>query len=151
MWKAQKHSDDENLRWSWLRALEWGTWPIFISQPIAPVAIVFFSWWTVVLATLIATVFWIVFVRDIIVVPALAFWGAVIVRLKWVTCPIAAYILWQRGARGAAVVAFLWPLLILLMPLLLLPFGMARVSDIQKLFMQCLGYEPPTQPEGDPD
>src|SRR5205085_7446618 len=105
MWNAQEHSNDENLRWCWLRAMEWGTWPIFISQPIAPVAILFFSWWSVVLATLIATVLWILFIRHTLVIPALAYWGALFVRLKWITCPIAAIILWHRGMRGAALVA----------------------------------------------
>jgi hypothetical protein len=142
MWNPQEHSDDENMRWCWLRAVEWGTWPIFISQPIAPVAILFFSWWSVVLATLIATVLWVLFIRYRLVIPALAWWGAMVVRLKWVTCPLAAYILWFRGMKGAAVVALLWPLLILVMPLPLLPLGATRIGDIQKMFMQCFGYEP---------
>jgi hypothetical protein len=141
MWNPHESSDDDNLLWSWLRAIEWGAWPTFVSQPIAPVAILFFSWWSVVFATLIATFLWVVFIRHKIVIPALAEWGAVIVRLKWITCPIAAYILWLRGMRTAAVVALLWPLLILVIPLHLL-LGPGRIGDIQKMFMQCLGYEP---------
>ena len=115
---------------------QWGTWPMFISQPIAPVAILFFPWRTVVLTTLLATVLWIGFVRYAIVVPALAFWGAVLVRLKWIASPAAALILWRRGAGGAATVALLWPAFILAVPL-----GPGRVGQIQKMFMQCLGYK----------
>lgn len=136
MWNPYEHSDDENLRWAWLRAVEWGAWPIFISQPIAPVVLVFFPWWSVILVTSAANALWTVFIRYKFVIPAVAFWGAVIVRLKWITCPTAAYILWLKGMRAAAMMALLWPLLILIMP-----YGSGQIGVIQRMFMQCLGYE----------
>jgi hypothetical protein len=142
MWNANDHTNDDNLRWAWLRAIEWGAWPIFISQPVAPVAMLFFHWWPVVLTTFIVTVFWTFFISRTIVVPAMAFWGAVVVRLKWVTCPMAAYMLWERGLKGTAIVAFFWPLLIVF----LLPFGTPAVGEIQKMFLRCLGYESAKRP-----
>jgi hypothetical protein len=135
MWNANEHSDDEDLQWAWLRAMEWGSWPTFISQPIAPIAILFYPWWSVVLFTVVANVLWILFVRHKIVVPVRAYWGVIIVRLKWITCPIAAYTLWRGDMRGAATLALLWPLVILVMS-----FGSGRVGDIQKMFLQRLGY-----------
>ncbi len=146
MWNAAQHSDQENQVWSLARALEWDTWPVFLSQPIGSVAILRFSWWYVLLATLIATFVWAKFIRYRIVSPALADWGALIVKLKWLTCPISAFILWQRGARAAAVVALSWPLLmmlilLLLLPILILPLGGSQIGKIQNMFMQSIGYE----------
>jgi hypothetical protein len=89
----------------------------------------------------VATVLWALFIRHKIVIPALAGWGALIVRLKWITCPIAASVLRHRGTNGAAVVALLWPLLMLILPLHLL-VGPGRIGEIQGMFMQCLGYKP---------
>ena len=157
MWNPRDNSDDDNLRWCRLRALEWLHWPIFISQPFAPVALLFFSWWSVIVATLLATVFWIFFVRHKIVMPVLAWWGASIVWLKWISSPVAAYLLWRRGAKGVAIEALCWPLLTLLMiwlfaPLLWVNRLMGRpsgIEDIQNRFMQGIGYEPGTRPKVD--
>lgn len=36
LWNPHENSDQENLRWCWLRAVEWGKWPLFVSQPLLP-------------------------------------------------------------------------------------------------------------------
>jgi hypothetical protein len=136
MWIPTEHSDEENLRWCWLRAVEWGSWPVFISQPIAPLALLFFPWWAVILATIGANAIWTLFVRYKVVDPALAFFGAIVVRFKWITCPVAAYALWHRDMRAVAMMALLWPLLILVMP-----GWPAQIGVIQEMFMGCLGYQ----------
>jgi hypothetical protein len=142
MWSPTEHSDDENMLWCHLRAMEWALWPIFISQPIAPVALLFLRWWVVALLTLASAALWILFVRDKLVSPKLAWWGALIVRLKWLTCPVMACVLIYKGKIGLAVLALLWPMLVLFLPLLLLPLGPPRVGEIEKKLMRSLGYEP---------
>ena len=142
MWNPNEHSDDDNLRWCHLRAMEWALWPIFVSQPIAPVALLFLSWWIVALVTLVASIFWSLFVRHNRVIPPLAWWEALFVRLKWLTCPVAACVLVYRGKMWLAVLALVWPLLVLLLTRPLALLGPTRVGDIQKMFMRRLGYEP---------
>jgi hypothetical protein len=137
MWNPNEHTEDENLQWTWLRAVEWGAWPIFISQPIAPVVLLTFPWWSVIMVTTAANVVWGLFIRYRVVIPTLAFWGAVFVRLKWLACPIAAYLLWRRGDGGQAAVALLWPLL-----MAIVPRSLPKVRLIQNMFMQSLGLEP---------
>jgi hypothetical protein len=56
VWNPSEHSDDENLRFCWLRAVEWGNWPTFISQPVVPIAILFWSWKIVVGAAVILNI-----------------------------------------------------------------------------------------------
>jgi hypothetical protein len=64
--------------------------------------------------------------------------GAIIAKLQWIVCPIAAYIFWHRGIRGTATLALLWPLVIIVMP----KGTWGPIGGIQKMFMQHLGYEP---------
>jgi len=70
------------------------------------------------------------------VFPVLAFWGAIVVRLKWIVCQVAAYLLWRKGLKGTAALALGWPLVILV-----IPHASTQIGVIQRMFMQCLGYE----------
>jgi hypothetical protein len=137
-WNPEEHTDDENMQWCWLRSVEWGRWPIFLSQPMAPLFLIFLSWNEVVTAVLLLNVLWALFIRYRVVVVPLAYWGVVVVMLKWITWPSATIWLFVSGRKPEAWVSLLWPLLIF-------PIGMitpTQIGRIQKMFMQCLGYEP---------
>jgi hypothetical protein len=142
MWNPRENSDYENMQYVRLRAIEWASWPIFVSQPIAPIALLFFPWWKVILFILIAGFFWALLIRDFLIVPMLAYVGSLIVYLKWLACPITAGILVFSGSPRIAVLALLWPLLASVMPLVIFPFKPPRLGDIEMRFMQSLGYEP---------
>lgn len=43
-WNEFEHTDEENLKWSWLRSIEWGAFPVYLTQPIIPVLIFFIDW-----------------------------------------------------------------------------------------------------------
>ena len=58
MWRPEQHSDDENLRWALLRAIEWKHWPLFLSQPIVPVLLYFYPWPWVIGLVFVATFVW---------------------------------------------------------------------------------------------
>lgn len=92
-----------------------------------------------------ANALWSVFIRYRVVVPVLAFWGALFVRLKWITCPVSSYFLWRSGMKGTAGLALFFPLVVIF-----LPNAPAQVGVIQKMFMQCLGYTPTERAEIDP-
>ena len=144
-WNPSENSADENSRYVHLRAIEWATWPMFISQPIAPVALLFFPWWKVIVFTLIIGILWTLLIRDLLIIPVLAYMGPVIVRLKWLVCPVTAGILAFKGSWGSAVFAFLWPLLVSVMPAVIFPFNPPRLGDIELRFVRSLGYEPLTE------
>src|SRR6266404_1826922 len=57
-WDPRIHSGEDNLRWSWLRAVEWGRWPIFLSQPLAPVLLIWWPWHIVVVTVFVANCLW---------------------------------------------------------------------------------------------
>jgi len=136
-WIPGEHSDQENLTWAWLRAVEWGRWPIFVSQPIAPLFLLFFPWPAVVVGTILLNLMWAGFVRYRFVNIKSAYYGAIAVRLKWVTCPAVAIYLYSAGELVGAVLALLWPLLIFVIGAL----PSTEISRIQNMFMSQLGYE----------
>ena len=136
MWNPSEHSDDENLRWCWLRAVEWGNWPLFISQPVVPVVFLFVPWKTVVATVVIINLVWALGIRYSVVIVVPAFWGALFVRLKWLACPISAWLLYREGSSRLAVLALLWPVAIMVIGIITPP----QIGKIQRMFMDCIGY-----------
>jgi hypothetical protein len=138
VWNPSKHSDDDNLRWCWLRAIEWGNWPMFVSQPVVPIAILFWPWKIVVGVTIVLNILWALLIRYNVVILPLAYWATFFVRLKWLAFPLAAYLQYQRGAIALAILAILWPLIVIIVG----PFMPPMVGRIQMMFMKSLGYQP---------
>jgi hypothetical protein len=110
MWIATEHSDEENLQWSWLRAVEWISWPMFISQPVVPVLLYFYDWRWVLLSLFLLTLLWGVTVLQEFVSVRLVGIGPFFAALKYATCPLMAVLIWQQGHRIIAALALLWPL-----------------------------------------
>ena len=54
LWKGELdgYSEEWLFRFAYVRAIEWAGLPLFATQPIAPVALVFFPAWTVIAAVL---------------------------------------------------------------------------------------------------
>jgi hypothetical protein len=142
MWNPAKHSDEENLKWSWLRAVEWGRWPIFVSQIYAPILLLFLPWLAVVIAVVLSNILWAIFIRYHHVSVGAASTAAVLTRLKWVVCPIAAIFLLVSGNIANAFFALFWPLVIFIIGVV----PTVQVGKIQKMFMAQLGYDLRTPP-----
>lgn len=136
IWNPSEHSDDENLRWCWLRAVEWGNWPLFIAQPIIPILFLFFPWWQIVIAIVILTWLW-AFIRYKYINITLADLGPLFVHLKWpISVGIGIYFLIKHNYFLAVISAF-WPLI----TLLILHFSPpTQIGKLQKIFMARLGY-----------
>src|SRR5689334_10260251 len=99
LWEPSEHSDEDNLQWSGLRAIEWGAWPAFLSQPFAPLVIILVPWFFVLFFVMAANILWAMFVRYRFVSPAVAAWGPMLALLRWITCPASAIYLWLHGRR----------------------------------------------------
>src|SRR5690349_6509496 len=97
MWKPEQHSDDENLRWAWLRAIEWQRWPLFLSQPVVPMLLYFYPWsWVIGIVAVIAFAWWFIVASQF--TPSTGIDLAVyFVYLRFLTSPLMAYLLWQSG------------------------------------------------------
>jgi hypothetical protein len=117
-------------RWCLLRSIEWGRWPFFVSQPLVPVALVFFKWSTVVFTLIVLTWLW-ALVRYRIVSLSLAEFGATFVHLKWPSSLIVAGVLAFYGNYSVALLAGLWPLAASFLQFLT---PRARIGDLEQAF-----------------
>ena len=136
-WNSVERSQPDRVMWSWLRSIEWGRWPIFLSQSLAPLFLLFFSWKAIVIGSVGLNLLWAGFIRYHFVSIRAAYWGALIVGFKWLTCPLVAIYLYLSGEKTGAVFAFLWPLLIFVIGVL----PRTQIGKIQDMFMAKLGYE----------
>lgn len=145
LWNPLEHSDEENLRWSWLRAAEWLYWPVFLSQGYAPLLLLWVNWKAVLVVVLLSNYLWVLFVRYRVVSVPAAYLGVLFVKIKWVACPGVAAYLWLVRDRVPALLALLWPIILLALPLTL-PIGFiimvpGKIDRVQTMFMARLGYE----------
>ena len=151
-WNPVLHSVEENTRWSWLRAVEWVEWPLFLSQPIVPALLYFYPWPWVLGLTALTGFLWRLLVVPNFISTALAGLGPIFVLLKYITSPVAAFLLWRQNELWIAALALLWPLpgpfllQLVISPLNALFAQSARwkasqIGIVQRRFMAALGYE----------
>jgi len=122
--------DEFKSRWCLLRAIEWSRWPLFVTQPLVPMALVFIPWPAVIGLVLALTWLWAI-VRYRFSSLMWAELGAGFVRLKWPSAIIAAVILVVREKFDSAIIAALWPLITLLLSVLV---PKAQIGVIERAF-----------------
>jgi hypothetical protein len=135
-WNPLQHTDEDNLRWSWLRAVEWAHWPLFLSLPLVPLLLLVISPLALMVVLFVLDLAWMP-VRYRFVSAKLSGVAAVLALARWITGPLAAIFLFRAGHWINAALALFWPLFV---PLLGVPG--ARVGRIQVQLMRQLGYEP---------
>ena len=144
MWNPSAHSDEDNLRWSWLRAVEWAYWPSFISQPIVPILLKFLPWPIIVLGLVTLNILWAKFISHQYVNVSAAYFAPALIFLKWFVCPVMAYYFYSKGAVLTAAIALLWPLAISVIDLVITILHIVptpQIGTIQRMFMAKLGYQ----------
>lgn len=130
------YSQDEVMRLSGLRAVEWLSWPAFISQPVLPIFYLFWPWYSVLIAVAVANVLW-RFVRYKFVSYTMAAVGCLFVRLKWpVMLILASYSLWH-GQYFLAALTLATPLVVMAM----IPLSTGMVGAVQRKFVDELLFE----------
>ncbi len=153
VWNPTEHSIDENVRWSWLRAVEWIDWPIFLSQPFVPVFLYFYSWPVVIGAVVVGAFAWRAVSVPFWVSPSLAHVAALFVPVKYISAPVMAYLIGQRGDTLIALMALLWPFIgpAVVMSLLILPTALmertplgkaSQIGPVQARFLAAMGFSP---------
>lgn len=138
LWNPSEHSDDENLKWCWLRSVEWGRWPIFLSQAVAPILLIILHWYFVVIGIILLNVLWALFFRYNFVSVNAAFLGSLLGLLKWITWPASAIFLFWQGRFSESWIAAFWPILVFILGVI----PTTEIGRIQVKFMNELGYSP---------
>ncbi len=133
----QLYTNEENLKWCWLRAVEWGEWPLFLSQLIVPILLLFFAWWKIVAIVVVITWIW-VLIRYKYVSIILSGSGPFVIILKWpISIGVGIYFL-VKGIYLLAAISAFWPVITLFL-LWLTPS--TKIGVIKTALMNKLGYE----------
>jgi hypothetical protein len=105
------YTDAEIERWLQLRALEWSSWPIFLSQPVLPVLLVLYPWQPTLIALLCIEAIW-HFVQYAFVSVRLSDISCLfVVWLKWPAAIVSSIYLFVHGRYALGVLVLAWPLI----------------------------------------
>jgi hypothetical protein len=104
------YTEDEIKRWLWLRAIEWGAFPAYLSQPVAPILFIFYHWYFVVLGVVALGLIWCFFRYSFVSVGLSSAVVLPVVWLKWPAAVGSSIYLFVHHQHAAGVVALLWPL-----------------------------------------
>jgi len=130
-------TDDEIKKWLWLRSVEWAALPAFVSQPLAPVLLIFFQWYWVLGGVLLLGVLWCP-IRYLFVNITIATLSCLIVAwLKWPAAVGSAIYLFLHHQPIPAVIALLWPLVAGFVGI------PGKVGVIELAFAKKIGFVPP--------
>ncbi len=142
-WNPLKNTDEENMKWALLRAIEWGNWPLFLSQSIAPAFFIFFPWWKVALVFAWLNWLWSFLRYKYINIPLsdLGCWAA---KLKWITIPGTVILLLMKHEYFKSFFCLIWPVLVV--PLGFFSSGGFQIGILQKKIMNKFGYSETKKP-----
>jgi CheY-like chemotaxis protein len=130
-------NEDEAVRWAWLRAIEWGAFPAYLSQLVAPILFVFYPWYYVLLGVVVLGIAWLPVRYTFVSVRLASVACLVVVLLKWPAAIVSSVFLFRHQEPVAGVVAILWTLLFAG-----LAGKPARVGILQSMFLNKIGVLP---------
>ena len=147
LWKLAEHTEEENRRWCWMRAVEWCAWPLFVSQPFIPPLLFFVAPQTLLVSVVVVGWVW-ALIRYRFVDADLASVGCIIVVfLKWPSALICGGLFLWRAEYGLAALSVSWPAVTLGLGFLT-PSGLIGV--IEKKFIAQLLRTPESALFGEP-
>lgn len=102
-------TEAEVRQWAMLRAIEWSSWPLFVSQPLVPLLFIVLKWWLVIVGVVVANLLWSM-LRQRFVSARIADFGCLFAKLKWISSPGVAIYFYMHDNIPLALLALFWPL-----------------------------------------
>ena len=135
MWKPVEHNEDENLLWAQLRAMEWRSWPVFLSQAFVPAFFIFYDVKIILCILVIANLIWGFMARRFVNL-WFAYVGVYLVKLSWPVALFSSGYLLMDGRIGTAALAILY------VPFcgILGSLTFVSVGKVQGNFIRAIGY-----------
>ena len=112
-----------------LRSIEWANWPLFISQPVIPVLLIYVDWWELFLGIIVLDWIWSL-VRFRYQSITLALLGAFFVRLKWPSSILMGIYFFIMKFYFLSVLSMLWPVLTMFLIFLTPPYDGVRMQQM---------------------
>jgi hypothetical protein len=136
LWNPIEHTDAENLRWCGLRSMEWLAFPGYLSLACAPLLMLIWPVYTVMLSTFGTNILW-CFVRYRFVNKTISSVSCLVVSFaKWPIALGTAIYFWKNGQIGLSIFCAGYPL----WGSLPAAFLGGQVGVVQKMLMRELGY-----------
>ncbi|MCX6727851.1 MAG: hypothetical protein NTX11_03510 [Candidatus Saccharibacteria bacterium] len=126
------YSEDEILRFVQLRAMEWSSWPAFLSMGIGVFLLLKFGILHSILIVMSLNFVWTIFCKYI-VNATIANYGVFVKKLMWVTCPGVSIYFFAHNNIKLAVVALFWGIISMFLQIARFP-GSAKVGDLERIF-----------------
>jgi hypothetical protein len=104
-------TDEEIRRWIYIRAIEWASYPSFISQPIFPILLIFFDWWKIIIVLFCLEILW-SFIRYRYFNPFISSNAVYFVKLKWPLIIVCLIYFILAGKYFLAALSLFWPLIV---------------------------------------
>ena len=99
-------------RWLWLRAVEWGSFPAFVSQPLVPIMFLLFSWYWVIGTVIVLNILWSMIRYSYVNIAVATAACHFVVLAKWPFTIGSAIYLFIHRQFVPALIALVWPLLV---------------------------------------
>lgn len=106
----EEYTDDEMKRWLRLRAIEWGDFPAYLSQPIVPVLFIFYPSYFVVFGVVVLGLLWSLVRYSFVSVGLSRGACLTVVLLTWPAAIGSSIYLFIHHRPLVAVAALVWPL-----------------------------------------
>ncbi|MGB8030843.1 MAG: hypothetical protein WCF30_14425 [Terracidiphilus sp.] len=106
---AVEWTEAEIRRMLWLRAIEWCSWPSFLSLVLAPIVFLWLAWWKVLLGLLIANVIWAPFRYRFHNLRIANFASTIINPGQYIVAVTCSIIQAVHRHWGLAVLSLVWP------------------------------------------
>ena len=132
LYDPDDYSFEDNRRFCMLRAMEWARLPLFISQPIAPLLLLFYDWWRIIAVIMLLSYLWII-IRDKFISIPIAVFSMYFVKLKWPSSLIMFIYFLIKGNIFLGLFSLFWPFISLLLIFLT---GPAKLGHIERLFVE---------------
>jgi hypothetical protein len=107
---SMQYTDAEARQWLLLRAMEWKNWPSFISQPVVPILLIFYPWFTVLAGVFLLDVIWAGIRYRYINVPAATNAVYLVTICKWPAAIGSAIYIFLHHNYLSGALAIAWPL-----------------------------------------
>jgi len=130
------HSNQDNLQWSWLRSIEWGSLPLYFSQLFVPILLLFIHWYYLIMIVIILCWFWSLFRYKIINMTIASISGYIVI-IKWIISICMAIIFIFQGNWFNAIFSAIYPIIVYG---LIIFVPRTKIGKMQEIFMNKIGY-----------
>ena len=145
-WDFKSATDEENEKWAMLRAMEWSSFPFFISPLFFPFLVIEFGWLSSLIVIIVLDYIWAVFVSKAYLNLKLSDLAvSAVAYLKWPVSVVFAIIIYlSTYSLIESLLILLFPILSWFLQLAEIPLRILKITEpigiTEKKILTLIGY-----------